>query len=354
MDFGIFAVWNAPLPGRTQAEAFTESFDEVDLLERMGWDYVYLAELSFAVGLSMLSAPLVLAAAVAARTRRIKLGLAVHTPRLRVPGESLDNLSDVYQYAFQHVAPADPITTAEQGATVDQISRGRFIYGAGGLTRGLAGRRDQFLEWLAVIKQLWTEDKFSGFEGKYFNYPPFPEGMGLTPKPYQKPCPPILCSVDSQETFVPMGTLGYRISIGLGTAHNPRGESAVKEDVRKYKAAWKAAGHPGDPTVVVRIPTHLADTKEEALRDVAMYRSVRESLGRKLPPGPHLAVPLPEREQRNLFTTPEEAVERIQEIQEQFGANEIMFQNNLPAGVPRDRLNHSIRLITEKVIPKFK
>ena len=64
-----------------------------------------------------------------------------------------------------------------------------------------------------------------------------------------------------------MGEKGYRIAIGAGSSpHNPRGSTVLKEDVRAYRKAWMDAGHPGDPTNVVRIPTLVADTKDEATR----------------------------------------------------------------------------------------
>src|SRR5438093_867378 len=63
------------------------------------------------------------------------------------------------------------------------------------------------------MKQLWTEEHFSGFEGEYYHYPAFYEPYLAIPKPYQKPYPPMLLPVDSQESFVPMGTRGYRIAI---------------------------------------------------------------------------------------------------------------------------------------------
>src|SRR5256886_11603457 len=77
----------------------------------------------------------------------------------------------------------------------------------------------------------------------------------------------MLLPVDSQESFEPMGTHGYRIAIGGGTSpHNLRGYAVLKEDVKRYRKAWKAAGHPGDPTTVVRMPTLVAETPAEAQR----------------------------------------------------------------------------------------
>jgi alkanesulfonate monooxygenase SsuD/methylene tetrahydromethanopterin reductase-like flavin-dependent oxidoreductase (luciferase family) len=93
------------------------------------------------------------------------------------------------------------------------------------------------------MMQLWSEDHFSGFEGKYYNYPAFYGPYLAIPKPYQKPYPPMLLPVDSQESFVPMGEKGYRIAIGAGSSpHNPRGSTVLKEDVRAYRKAWMDAG----------------------------------------------------------------------------------------------------------------
>ena len=62
-----------------------------------------------------------------------------------------------------------------------------------------------------------------------------------------------------------MGRKGYRIAIGAGSSpHNLRGSAVLKQDVQAYRQAWKEAGHPGEPTTVVRIPTLVAATPTEA------------------------------------------------------------------------------------------
>src|SRR3989442_12775305 len=64
-----------------------------------------------------------------------------------------------------------------------------------------------------------------------------------------------------------MGRKGYRIAIGAGSSpHNLRGSAVLKEDVKAYRQAWKEAGHPGEPTTLVRIPTLVAATQAEATR----------------------------------------------------------------------------------------
>ena len=323
----------------------------------MGWDYIWLGGGHFAKQASMDPQVLMLAAAIASRTRKIKIGSSVHRLTLRVPGETVAEAALASErYSFDNLQLEDPIQVAEQVAIVDQVSQGRFIYGAGARTRGSAERREHFFEFLEVMKQLWTEEQFSGFEGKYYNYPAFYEPYLGIPKPYQKPYPPMLLPVDSQESFVPMGALGYRIAIGGGGSHNYRGSSVLREDVESYRQAWMDAGHPGDPTTVVRIPTLVADTKAEVTRQAeALMKLAKESFTRR---GAAFGAPgaaSPEStEQANLFGTPEEVVDRIEMLRDEFSADEIMFEVNWTSSVPRDVVMNTIRCITEKVIPKFK
>ena len=217
-------------------------------------------------------------------------------------------------------------------------------------------RREHFFEFLDVLKQLWTEEHFSGYEGKYYNYPPFSDPSLNIPKPYQKPYPPMLLPVDSQESFVPMGTQGYRIAIGGGGSHNPRGTSVLRDDVESYRKAWRDAGHPGNPTTVIRIPTLVAETKAEAQRaaDALMVEARKYAARSDLVFGvPGTARP-DEAEQVNLFGTPEEVIDKIEVLRDEFSADEVMFEVNWVSAVPRDVVMNSMRIITDKVIPKFK
>ena len=107
MEFGMFHEFPS-LPGRSEAEAFDEAMEQVDAAERLGLDVMWLAELHFEPRRSVLSAPLAIASAIAARTRRIKFGIAVQVLPL-----------------------CHPLRLAEEAATVDQLSHGRLIFGVG-------------------------------------------------------------------------------------------------------------------------------------------------------------------------------------------------------------------------------
>ena len=190
-----------------------------------------------------------MASAIAGRTRRIKIATAVHLPHLRAPGEKFtadvpEGASTIdrrgsggerYRYVLEHLLPADPIQVAEQIAMIDQVSDDRFIYGAGGNTIGDERRQNHFFEFLEVMKKAWTEEESSGFQGEFYEYAALPSGASIMPKPVQKPHPPILLPLDSQQSFVPMGRMGYRIAIGGGSSHNERGDAVLKEDVKNYR-----------------------------------------------------------------------------------------------------------------------
>ena len=146
MEFGMFHEFPS-LPGTSDSEAFDEAMEQVDAAERWGLDVMWLAELHFEPRRSVLSAPLSIASAIAARTRRIKIGIAVQVLPL-----------------------CHPLRLAEEAATVDQLSHGRLIFGVGrsGVAQtyeaygvSYAESRERFREILDIVERAWTEPSFS-------------------------------------------------------------------------------------------------------------------------------------------------------------------------------------------------
>jgi probable F420-dependent oxidoreductase len=94
------------------------------------------------------------------------------------------------------VVQRDPIQTAKSVATIDQISKGRFLFGvgAGWNAEEMANHGTEFKTRLAVMRErieamkaIWTQSKVS-YDGHYVKFPP----MMTWPKPVQKPHPPVL------------------------------------------------------------------------------------------------------------------------------------------------------------------
>ena len=355
MRISYLSFWTAK-DDESQAEAYDANLKEILSLDGMGWDSVWLGGVPL---MGMLPDPLLLCAAIAARTEEIKIGTAVHLPGLKTASSELTadikeggstinrrgTTLDRFAWAFNHYTPANPLQTAEQIAMLDQLSNGRFIYGAGGDTAGDEVRLRHFHEYLNVLRQALTEKQFSGFEGEFYSYKALPANSQFMPRCVQQPHPPILLPIDSQQSFEPMGRLGYRIAIGGGSMHNERGDAVLKDDVKRYRQAWRQAEHEGEPSVTVRMSTFVASTQQEANR-------VRKASEKKQ------VDYLTERGQSqqkarspDLFGTAEEVVDRILQLQEDFGADEIMCAM-LGWRSSREDVAKCIRLISEKVIPK--
>ena len=342
----------------------TPASKRIRVLDEAGWDTVWSGGVPLR---TLVPDTLLLAAAIAARTSRIKIGTAVHLPGLKAPGEEFTTEVKAggspinrrggnarkFGWVFDNFSPANPLQTAEQIAMLDQLSNGRFIYGAGGDTTGDEVRQRHLHEYLAVIRQVLTEDDFSGFQGEFYNYPPLPDdGARFLPECIQKPHPPILLPLDSQQGFVPMGKLGYRIAIGGGSLHNERGDAVLKDDVKNYRQAWLDAGHPGDPSVAIRMNTHVSATQREAdhFREASERMRVDRLAKRRRSLKHESSTDEPKRSS-DLFGTPEEVVDRIHQMREDFGADEIICTMLGWSGSREDVLR-SVRLISEKVIPE--
>jgi probable F420-dependent oxidoreductase len=93
------------------------------------------------------------------------------------------------------VVQRDPIHTAKQVASLDQLSGGRFLFGVGGgwneeemNNHGTAfeGRFGLLRERIEAMKAIWTGDE-AEYHGKHVDFDP----IFMWPKPVQKPHPPI-------------------------------------------------------------------------------------------------------------------------------------------------------------------
>ena len=349
LEIGIFHEFACP-EGQAESEAFAEAFDLVDAAETWGLDAVWLAELHFAPGRSVLAAPLTIAAAIAARTTRLTVGTAVQVLPL-----------------------ADPLRLAEETATVDQISRGRLIFGVGrsGFPRAYqvygisyAESRERFAEALAVIRAAWTSPTFS-YKGAYYRY----DGVSVTPRPYQQPHPPIRVAATSPETFPAIGEQGYPIfcAVRLGTL------SELAPHIEAYRAAWRAAGHSGTGQVFLRLPVYVAESEAQADAEpeVSIMRFYR-GLGSQLEASATVAGAR-ETEQRGergqrlqevsweearrekvIVGTPAAVSERLNQLQDELGLDGILAELNCGGLIPHTRVRRSLRLLCQQVLPHFR
>ncbi len=349
MEFGMFHEFQRR-PGQTEAEAFAESFEQVDEAERAGLDVMWLAELHAAPERSVLSAPLNIASAIATRTKRMKIGIAVQVLPL-----------------------CHPLRIAEEASTVDHISKGRLIMGVGrsGFPRtyeaygiSYAESRERFAEVMEIVKRAWTQETFS-FHGKFYDF----ENVCCVPKPYAPPFPELRVAVNSPDTFQEQGDLGNPIFVAtrLGDLNE------LVPNLRVYRAAWQAAGHEGNGKVYLRVPVYIADTEKQA-RDEPMdsimyfYRYLGERI--EASAGMQGARAIENRAERGarlqhidyeeamrskiVVGTPAMVVDRLGQLKEELGLSGILAELNCGMRIPHAQVVNSLNLMCREVRPKLR
>ncbi|MBI3327656.1 MAG: LLM class flavin-dependent oxidoreductase, partial [Nitrospinae bacterium] len=169
MEFGMFFLLQYPEEKKGDDRVFQEALEQMIAAEELGYDAVWLAEHHFS-GHGICGSPLLLAAAAATRTKRVRVGTAISI------------------LPFNH-----PVRVAERAAVLDILSNGRMDLGTGrsttliemdGFEVNPEETRAQWEEAISIIPRMWTEDPFS-HEGRFYNIPP----RSVVPKPVQSPHP---------------------------------------------------------------------------------------------------------------------------------------------------------------------
>ena len=184
MEFGMLHLFENPI-GKTEGEVIKEQMELMMAAESLGFDSTWPAEHHFSE-YGFCASPQLTLAALATKTKRIKLG------------------TGVVVLPFHH-----PIRVAEDFAFLDHLSDGRVILGLGrgyqpGEYRGFGvdqeRSREIFQEGVSIIRQAWTQDRVN-FQGKHYRV----DDLEVRPHPYQKPTPPMYCAVLSPESFTAAG-----------------------------------------------------------------------------------------------------------------------------------------------------
>ena len=151
MKFGVF--YQLPCAeDQSPAQRYQDTIAQVQLADELGFDAAWLAELHFNSRFSVMPAPMVVGAAMAQTTSRIRIGTAVHLVPLH-----------------------QPIRLAEEAAALDVLSNGRSIFGIGrgaipahfqGYAVDYEEARDRFTEGLEMVLGMWAGDDYS-YQGEY-------------------------------------------------------------------------------------------------------------------------------------------------------------------------------------------
>ncbi|MGH9030440.1 MAG: LLM class flavin-dependent oxidoreductase, partial [Acidimicrobiales bacterium] len=194
MRFGIFYEHQLPRPWTSDDEhtLLRNALAQVELADRLGFDYVWEVEHHFLEEYSHSSATEVFLAAASQRTREIRLGHGI----VQLP------------LGFNH-----PARVAERIATLDLLSDGRVDFGTGeasseselgGFAVDRATKRAQWREALDAVTRMLVEVPFAGYEGEFLKMPP----RNVVPKPLQRPHPPLWVACSRRDTIHLAATLG--------------------------------------------------------------------------------------------------------------------------------------------------
>ncbi|MGH7325497.1 MAG: LLM class flavin-dependent oxidoreductase [Candidatus Rokuibacteriota bacterium] len=252
MKVGIFYELQLPRPWgeRSEYQLLQDALAQIELADRLGFDYAWCVEHHFLEEYSHCSAPEVFLGAATQRTRRIRLG------------------HGIIQLPTNH-----PIRVAERVATLDLISGGRVELGLGEgqgpvelhpFGARVRDKRDVWEEAVRALIPMFTRDAWQ-WHGRFFDFP----SRNVIPKPYQKPHPPLWVACSNITTIASagqwgMGALGFQFV----------SPEAARAWVNRYyleltRHPAKLADYPTNPNVAMVSGFMCAETDEAAQEKAA-------------------------------------------------------------------------------------
>ncbi len=231
---------------RTVERFYRQLLDECLLAERLGYDTFFVAEHHFHE-YGAIPNPAVWMAAAAVLTSRIRLGPAVSVLPFH-----------------------DPRVVAEDYAMVDQLSRGRVVFGAGsgylahefqGFGVDPATKRARFDEALEIVRRLWRGERLT-LAGTHHGLC----GVELNVRPWRDREIPVYVAALRREALYWIGRNGLDAMI-VPYATVDRFEE-IGDLVAEFRRGRADGGHDGGE-VIVALHTHVAESDEAARAEAA-------------------------------------------------------------------------------------
>ena len=352
MKLGMLHLFENPV-GKSEHQIIKEQMELMYEAENLGFDSVWPAEHHFSE-YGYCASPQVSLAAVAARTKKIRLG------------------TGVVVLPFHN-----PVRVAEDFAFLDLMSDGRVDLGIGrgyqpieykgfGLADQQADSRAMFDEAISLVRKCWTDDRVT-FKGKYYQV----EDLVVRPKPFQQPHPPIYMACLSPATFKLAGAYGFHVLMSGAFGLSPEG---AKQGIADYRAARRAAGlDPAAGKVALLLKVYVGDTMEAARKDYAgpvtwYYRTVAKYLA---PPAGQDAVKSYELYSASrsaaenlsfdqLAESPlmvcgdvDHAVEKLTKVTREYGFDELLCWTRI-GGLENPKVLRSMELMSGRVMPRVR
>ncbi len=249
MRFGLFCSPKADAPGfgPETGQGFRDYLDFNIEAEALGFHSSFSVEHHFS-GWNQTSATLMLLMALGMRTSTLRLGTAV----MVLPWHN-------------------PVLLAEQAATLDLLSNGRFDFGVGkgyrhsefkGFQLAPEEAEARFEEALEVIKRAFTTRERFSHQGRFFHF----EDIVVEPPPMQQPNPPFWVAAGNPHSIARAAERGFNLILDQYASPQTLGER-----IAIYKAAREAKGLAFDP-MQVAVARQLYVAKDKADKDEALRR----------------------------------------------------------------------------------
>ena len=332
MKFGLFGGAKSSGDGAAgDSLGYRNYIDYVLCAEDLGYHSVFVVEHHF-TGVGQLSASLNFLSYLAGRTRRIRLGSAV----VVLPWHN-------------------PALLAEQVATLDLLSDGRFDFGVGkgyrqpefaGFCIPIEEATERFEEAMAFLRKAWAASERFSHHGKRWHF----ENIIIEPRPTQRPHPPLWMGAGSFESIRRAAQGGFNLLLDQIAPVD-----LTIERVAHYKAELQQLGRPYRPgTVGASRALQIIKTEAEREQAYALRARVLKAIG-GLARGPGAeryqnigshADPNLASEESALLGTPEEIIARLKKL-ESGGVDYVLLVD--PTGS-----QEALRTFAEEIMPHFR
>jgi alkanesulfonate monooxygenase SsuD/methylene tetrahydromethanopterin reductase-like flavin-dependent oxidoreductase (luciferase family) len=336
-NFGEYA---RPEPGPEAVKACVDQLVEEGVLaEQVGFEGIFVPELHMRTE-TMFPNPLLLLAALAVKTKRVRLGTYALIP----------------SYGW------NPMHLAESTALVDQLSGGRLtlvvamgvledswrMFGSNG-----AHRLSLFTESVEVLKKAWTSRQPFSFEGKRFQF----DNVMLTPKPYQQDPHPTLwgggqveAAIKRSGTFA-SGWCGDPFPLHMDTWNRQTDlfrEEAMRNGVK-------------DPKIILMRDGFVAETRAEAEQNYGeafvaemLYYYDLGILSHHDPSIRSRAdVTIGKLRNSLVIGTPSDCIESLERYRDEYRADYVLMRFRMPLGPSTEKTRRCIQMFGETVLPHF-
>jgi alkanesulfonate monooxygenase SsuD/methylene tetrahydromethanopterin reductase-like flavin-dependent oxidoreductase (luciferase family) len=247
LKFGIFYELQLPKPWDRDDEyrLLNHALDQIELADRLGYDYAWEVEHHFLEEYSHSSAPEVFLAAASQRTKNIRLG-----------------------HGIVQLTTNSPARVAERVSTLDLLSHGRVELGVGEgssvtelhpFDRRFRDKREVWEDAMRCLMPMFWEEGWE-YHGPHFDFPL----RNVIPKPRQQPHPPLWVACSQLETIEMAGRRGLG-ALGFQFVSAEAAKAWVHAYYNSYTKRLDLLGpYQTNPNIAVVSQFMCADTDGEA------------------------------------------------------------------------------------------